>query len=209
MSDSLAFDPESVDLDAMLKRLHLANARRVWRTLCETAEQEAWSPRKFLALLTAEEISHRHKTRLQREVRKASFPFLKTIEDFNFSLQSSLRLSLLGSYLGPELISEGRSLVLFGKTGRGKTHLAVAIAYRAIQNGFTARFITCAQLVDDLGAATQAGDFRRGLAAFVQPNLDFQCAVKGVLFPAGANPARQLSLQPEALEAVQGGNELD
>jgi hypothetical protein len=40
-------------------------------------------------------------------------------------------------------------------------------------------------------------------------SLDFQCAVKGVLFPAGANPARQLSLQPEALEAVQGGNELD
>ena len=36
-----------------------------------------------------------------------------------------------------------------------------------------------------------------------------QCAVKGVLFPAGASPARQLSLQPEALEAVQGGNELD
>jgi hypothetical protein len=36
-----------------------------------------------------------------------------------------------------------------------------------------------------------------------------QCAVKGVLFPAGANPARQLSLQPEALETVQGGNELD
>ena len=36
-----------------------------------------------------------------------------------------------------------------------------------------------------------------------------QCAVKGVLFPAGANPARQLSLQPEALEAIQGGNELD
>jgi len=40
-------------------------------------------------------------------------------------------------------------------------------------------------------------------------NPHFQCAVKGVLFPAGANPARQLSLQPEVLEAVQGGNELD
>jgi hypothetical protein len=36
-----------------------------------------------------------------------------------------------------------------------------------------------------------------------------QCAVEGALFPAGANPARQLSLQPEASEAVQGGNELD
>ena len=36
-----------------------------------------------------------------------------------------------------------------------------------------------------------------------------QCAVKGVLFPVGANPTRQLSLQPEAPGAVQGGNELD
>ena len=42
-----------------------------------------------------------------------------------------------------------------------------------------------------------------------QVSLDFQCAVKGVLFPVGANPTRQLSLQPEAPGAVQGGNELD
>ena len=48
-----------------------------------------------------------------------------------------------------------------------------------------------------------------GAAAQLYVSLDSQCAVKGVLFPAGANPARQLSLQPEALEAVQGGNELD
>ena len=40
--------------------------------------------------------------------------------------------------------------MLYGKTGRGKTHLAVAIAYRAIQNGFTARFGTAAELIDDL-----------------------------------------------------------
>jgi len=51
--------------------------------------------------------------------------------------------------------------------------------------------------------ARESGEGFAGLACISQ------CAVKGVLFPAGANPARQLSLQPEALEAVQGGNELD
>ena len=59
------------------------------------------------------------------------FPFFKTIDEFDFTLQSTLRQSLLGSYLGPDFVTEGRSLILYGKTG-GKTHLAVANGYRAI-----------------------------------------------------------------------------
>ena len=148
----LAIDPETVDLDAFFKRLHLANARRNWRSLCERAEAEDWSPRKLLAVLVAEELTHRAGTRVARGVRKADFPFLRTIEDFDFSLQSTLKLPMLGSYLGPELVSEGRNLVLLGKTGRGKTHIALSIAYRAIQNGFTALFTTAARLIDELMA---------------------------------------------------------
>jgi len=52
--------------------------------------------------------------------------------------QSTVRLSLLGSALAPDFVTEGRCLIFGGKPGRGKTHLAVAIAYRAIQNGFDA-----------------------------------------------------------------------
>ena len=165
------FDPETVDLDAMFKRLHLANARRMWARLCERAEAEAWSHRKLLAVLVAEEIAHRRNTRIGRQVRQAGFPFLKTIEDFDFTLQSTLRLSLLGSYLGPELVTEGRNLVLFGKTGRGKTHMAVAVGYRAIQNGFSARFTTAAELIEDLSVASRTGDFRATLATYTQPHV--------------------------------------
>ena len=46
-------------------------------------------------------------------------PFFKTIDEFDFTLQSTLRQSLLGSYLGPDFVTEGRSLILYGKTGRG------------------------------------------------------------------------------------------
>lgn len=171
MSDELQYDPESVDLDPMLKRLHLANTRRIWRQLCERAEAEQWSPRKLLAILFAEEIAQRRNTRLSREVRQAGFPFLRTIEDFDFTLQSTLRLALLGSYLGPELVSDGRCLVLYGKTGRGKTHLAVAIAYRAIQNGFRARFTTAAALIEDLSEASRQGRLHEALATYTQPHV--------------------------------------
>jgi DNA replication protein DnaC len=168
---TFAVNPSDLDLDVLLKRLHLANTRRNWPDLVARAEQDEWSYRDFLALLVAEEVAHRNQTRVQRLVRQAGFPFLKTIEDFDFSLQSILRPQLLGSYLGPELVSEGRNLILQGRTGRGKTHLAIAIAYKAIQNGFSARFITAAALIEELSQASREGKFRDALHRYLQPHV--------------------------------------
>jgi len=154
----------------LLKRLHLANTRRAWRELTRRAEQEEWSYRDFLGLLVSEEIAHRQQTRLDRLVRRARFPFLKTIDDFNFLHQSTVRLALPGSALAPEFVTEGRCLILTGKPGRGKTHLAVAIAYRAIQNGFDARFVTAAELIDDLSAAFR-GRLAEALATYIHPGI--------------------------------------
>ena len=159
------------DLDGVIKRLHLANTRRVWRDLTRRAEQEQWTYRDFLQLLVTEEVAHRQHTRLNRLVRRARFPFLKTIEDFNFLYQSTVRLSLLGSALAADFVTEGGCVIFGGKTGRGKTHLAVAIAYRAIQNGFDARFVTAAELIDDLSAAFRSGGFTDVLATYVHPGV--------------------------------------
>jgi DNA replication protein DnaC len=167
----LVFDPATVDLDGLLKRLHLANARRNWKSLVERGESERWSCREFLGVLASEEVAQRQQTRIQRAVRQARFPFLKTIDDFDFSLQSSLRVQLLGSYLTPELVGEGRNLILLGKSGRGKTHLAVAIAYRAIQNGFNASFVTAAALIEELSHASRQGTLRESLVTYLQPHV--------------------------------------
>jgi DNA replication protein DnaC len=157
------------DLDLLFKRLHLANARRMWRDLVQRAERETWSYRDFLALLASEEIAHRQQTRLTRLTRRAHFPFLKTIDDFNFTYQSTLRLNVLGSALAPDFVTEGRSLIFAGRPGRGKTHLAIAIAYRAIQNGFDAYFTTAATLIDDLSAAFRRGELAEALPLYTHP----------------------------------------
>lgn len=159
------------DMDALLKRLNLANARRVWRELVVRAEQEEWSCRQFLEILVGEEVAHRQQTRLERCTRQARFPFLKTIDDFDFQLQSQVCLALLGSYLSPDFVTDGRNLVLFGRSGRGKTHLAVAIAYRAIQNGFEALFTTAAAVIDELSRSSADGHFRDALHRYVRPHV--------------------------------------
>jgi DNA replication protein DnaC len=158
-------------LELLFRRLNLAHTRRIYPDVADRAEKENWSYRDFLALLLAEEVAHRKQTRLQRFTRKAHFPFFKTIDEFDFSLQSTLRQSLLGSYLGPDFVTEGRSLILYGKTGRGKTHLAVAIGYRAIQNGFETLCTTAAELVEDLSNASQQGRLQESLLTYTRPHV--------------------------------------
>jgi DNA replication protein DnaC len=158
-------------LEPLFLRLNLAHTRRIYQEVADRAEKENWTYRDFLALLLAEEVAHRKQTRLQRFTRKAHFPFFKTIDEFDFSLQSTLRQSLLGSYLGPDFVTEGRSLILYGKTGRGKTHLAVAIGYRAIQNGFETFCTTAAELVEDLSNASNKGHLQESLLTYTRPHV--------------------------------------
>ena len=161
----------SSDLEPFLKRLHLANTRRIWRDLIQRAEKEDWSYEQFLHTLFAEEVAHRRGTRLARAVRAAKFPFLRTIDEYDFSYQSTLRLTTIGSFLTPDFVTEGRSVIFEGKPGRGKTHLAIAIAYRALQSGFDALFTTAAELIDHLSAASREGSLRGSLATYMRPHV--------------------------------------
>lgn len=159
------------DLPALLKRLNLATVSRVFADFEARAAAEGWTHREFLTLLVAEEVANRAGTRVRRRTREARFPYVKTIDEFDFTFQVSVRRTQLGPFLGPELVTEGRNLILSGKPGRGKTHLAIAIAYRAIQHGFDARFVSATSLIDELCAAARSGTLRDATASYVQPHV--------------------------------------
>lgn len=164
-------EPSDIDIPALLKRLHLATIARVLPEHEERAAQVGLTHREFLALLLAEEVAHRGGTRITKQTRAARFPYLKTFEEFDFVFQSSLKRQQFGPYLGPEFITEGRNLILSGRPGRGKTHLAIALAYRAIQNGFEARFVSASALIDELCAASRTGTLRETTAGYVHPHV--------------------------------------
>lgn len=159
------------DLEAGLKRLHLPTIRRLASEMFAQAEKESWTYRELLEQLVSEEVAHRSETRIQRSTHKARFPFLKTIEVFDFTFQTSVKHKTLGRFLGPELVEEGRNAILLGRPGRGKTHLAIAIAYKAIQNGYEARFDTAAALLGRLNKAQRDGKLDDVLAEYVDPHV--------------------------------------
>jgi DNA replication protein DnaC len=160
-----------VDLDAMLKRLHLPTIRRLYRELAVRAEAEGMSYAAYLEILASEEVAHRAETRLRRAVRAARFPMLRTIDDFSFTFQAGLRKQMLGSYLGLEFVGAGRNAIFSGPSGTGKTHLAIAIAYRALQHGFEARFVPADILIGELSHAAQLGQLDGALGPYLHPHV--------------------------------------
>lgn len=159
------------DLIAGLRRLHLPTVNRLYAEYEQIATSEGWGYVEYLEHLVAEEIAHRIETRVSRAIRAAHLPFIKTIEEFDFQFQKSVERRMLGAYLGPELVSEGRCLILYGPPGTGKTALSIAIAVKAIQNGFDARFVTATQMITSLTEAEKRGSTSETLPLYLDPDV--------------------------------------
>ena len=86
----------------------------------------------------------------ERQLRKACFPVVKTIESFNFSAQPSIDQDLVRALLQGKYIERRENIVIVGKSGTGKTHLATAFGYAACLQGKRVRFTTASNLVSEL-----------------------------------------------------------
>lgn len=157
----------------MLTKLKLPQARNCLDTVCQEAKLTNLSYRAFLGILCAEELGARKQKRITKLVTAAAFPELVTIDDIDCTYQTSIRRRQLGDYLSSVLVAESKCAIFLGSSGNAKTALAIAIAYEAIQNGYTARFTPVHALISGLARAahheaTQPGCFD---AAYVEPDV--------------------------------------
>jgi DNA replication protein DnaC len=139
-----------MDYDAienMLRRLRLPRIREVFREKLKTAAEDGGSLAGLLGNLLEDELSSRDESQLRSRVRRANFPFSKTLEQFDFRRHPELRRQAFQSYLDPSFVKEGHSLVLIGAPGLGKTHLAVAIGVQQALRGADVRFVRVQKLM--------------------------------------------------------------
>jgi DNA replication protein DnaC len=162
---------EPTFLERGLRQLRLPTVRGRYGDLEREAQAEGWTYPEYLERLVAAEIDHRREKRIAKATRAAGFPFFKTLEEFDFEFQRSLQRKALGPYLGTELVSGGRNLILAGPPGIGKTALCIALAYKAIQQGAEARFVTCTELINRLTSARARGHWEVTLSQFLDPHV--------------------------------------
>lgn len=142
------------------------------QTLVRLCEEEAsLKQEEFLHRALMKEIENREKSRKARLFKEAAFPVYKTLEGYDFAnikFSSSLdRKDLLdGSF-----VKGKQNIVMYGKVGTGKTHLATAIGVRACKNGNIVKFFTVAELVVKLSEAVNNGTLEKLLVKILKADL--------------------------------------
>jgi DNA replication protein DnaC len=143
----------AVDLWPLLDQVGLTHAAAVLPAWLDRAAREDLAYADFLQGLLEEEATARAQATTQRRLREASFPFAASIEQFDFRFRPDLKRQLVLRYLDPTFVEQARSLALIGAPGLGKTMLAICIATKHVQLGYTARFVTAQSLANQLGRA--------------------------------------------------------
>lgn len=92
-------------------------------------------------MVLEQEIHQRENNSIQRSIRQASFPAIKTLENFDFKTIPSLNKPKALKLMQGDYIRKKENILLVGASGVGKTHIATALGYEACRQGLRVKFI--------------------------------------------------------------------
>lgn len=164
-------NPDDTQLLTMLSRLQLTGIRDRIDALLDEAARRDLNLRQTLAHLCTAEIEHRDQRRVAMGTSIAKFPFVRTLDDFDFDAQPSLDAKLVRELATARWVANGENVLLLGPPGVGKTHLAVALGRAAIARGYSTLFMPAAALVASLAKAHAEGHLDERIAFYAKPKL--------------------------------------
>jgi DNA replication protein DnaC len=137
----------SSELTHLFRELKAPAAARALPKLAERARQEEWGYEKFAQALLSTEVSAREAHGGEGRIRAARFPARKTLEEFDFTFQRSVKKTVI-EHLGQlDFLHAKENVIMLGPPGTGKTHLAIALGIRACLAGQRVIFKTATEWV--------------------------------------------------------------
>ncbi|MCO5101340.1 MAG: IS21-like element helper ATPase IstB, partial [Burkholderiaceae bacterium] len=141
----------------MCAQLKLERIGADWPHLAQRAAEDQASFADFLERLLGAENEARSERQRQTLLKLATLPTIKTLEQYDFGFASGAPRTQINELASLTFIERAENVVLLGPSGVGKSHLAIALAYRAVMAGIKTRFITAADLMLQLATARAQG----------------------------------------------------
>ncbi len=141
----------------LARALKAPRIRETAGLLASRAREEGWDYEGYLAAVLSEEVSAREASGGEHRVRAARFPQVKTLDDFDFTFQRSVKREQIAHLAQLDFLVERKNLIFLGPPGTGKTHLSIAIAVQAARRGYRVAFATAQEWVAKLADAKRLG----------------------------------------------------
>jgi DNA replication protein DnaC len=163
-------NPSNVLLD-QLDYLQLPSIKASYSDLAAEAARLNWDHQEYLRRLIEGEYLLRHEKSVQRRIKAARFPVVKTLDQFVWDWPKKINRLQVQNLFRLEFISQKANVILLGTTGIGKTHLATALGYAACLEGHSVLFADAIGVINDLSAAQQAGNLKRAIKQYLLPRV--------------------------------------
>ena len=151
-------DAPQILLNYRLKSLRLPTVVREYAKLAKQAAAEGLDHVQFLARLIELEMIDRERRMIERRIKAAKFPAVKSLDSFDFKAIPALNKMQVLELARCEWVDRRENVIALGPSGTGKTHVALGLGLAACQKGLSVGFVTAAALVHEL---MEARDDRR------------------------------------------------
>ena len=151
-----------------LKLRHIAEN---YRNALDEAGTNGSSTLEVLAMLIAEQAAVKRARALERRLKKARLPKLKTLAEYDFAFPKRIPKQRILRLFDCDFVEKHASAVFIGPTGTGKTHLLTALGYIACEKGLSVRFTRAVDMLNALTTAQVNGTLEKALRTYVKPTV--------------------------------------
>jgi len=160
-----------MELESLLAKLKLDYLAPQLDAVCEQAAQQELDYKRFLSQALNLEWQGRYQRGIETRLRQARLPWLKTLEQFDFDFQPSLDRRQVRELAGLSFVERAHNVVILGPPGVGKTHLSVALGFKAVEAGYSVLFLTLESLMTRLSKADSENRLEQTLKQLTYPKL--------------------------------------
>lgn len=164
-----ALDAATIREHCKLLRLPTVGAQ--CEKLADEAVKERQSPLRYLDALLTAELEERERAAVERRLREAHFPRIKTLEEFDFAKAPGVSATEIMSLAEGGYLNRSEPVLFLGDCGTGKTHLAIGLCVAACRQRKRVRFETATGLVNELVEAQHFNQLGRSLSRWARYDL--------------------------------------